>query len=81
MSDINMDSGAPVAALGASQDAQAAAFAADPRIHFSTVTRRWAFEDDGGNEWEYDANKGAWIQVVRGSLEFHITLMPDLGCK
>ena len=78
-----MDSGAPVAALGASQDAQAAAFAADPRIHFSTVTRRWAFEDDGGNEWEYDANKGAWIQVVRGSLEFHIitTLMPDLGCK
>ncbi|PAV18990.1 splicing factor u2af-associated 2 [Pyrrhoderma noxium] len=59
-----MDSGAPVAALGASQDAQAAAFAADPRIHFSTVTRRWAFEDDDGNEWEYDANKGAWIQVI-----------------
>ena len=52
-------------AVGASQDAQAAAFASDPRIHFSTVTRRWAFEDDDGNEWEYDAAKAVWVQVVR----------------
>ncbi|KAH8119501.1 hypothetical protein DFH11DRAFT_1540309 [Phellopilus nigrolimitatus] len=60
-------SGSPpalTAAVGASLDAQAAAFAAEPRIHFSTVTRRWAFEDDDGNEWEYETAKAAWVPVV-----------------
>ncbi|KAI5120978.1 hypothetical protein M0805_006650 [Coniferiporia weirii] len=50
--------------IGASLDDQTAAFAADPRIHFSTVTNRWAFEDDDGNEWEYDISKAVWVQVV-----------------
>lgn len=52
------------AAIGASQDAQATAFASEPRIHFSTVTRRWTFEDDDGDEWEYDAAKAVWVHVV-----------------
>ena len=58
--------GAPslTGAAGASQESLAATFAADPRIHFSTVTGRWAFEDDDGIEWEYDARKGVWLQVV-----------------
>ncbi|EJD03292.1 uncharacterized protein FOMMEDRAFT_85466 [Fomitiporia mediterranea MF3/22] len=60
-------SGSPPAitlAPGASQELLAQTFAADPRIHFSTVTRRWALEDEDGNEWEYDALKGVWVQVV-----------------
>ncbi|THH06512.1 hypothetical protein EW145_g4031 [Phellinidium pouzarii] len=52
-------------AVGASQDAQAAAFAADPRIHFSTVTKRWTFEDDDGNEWEYDTTKAVDEELLR----------------
>lgn len=55
----------PSAALGASQEAQEEAFAEDPRIHFSTVTKRWTFEDDDGNEFEYEASKGVWVPVVR----------------
>ncbi len=55
----------PSAAAGASQEAQEAAFADDPRIHFSTVTKRWCFEDDDGNEFEYEVAKAAWVPVVR----------------
>ena len=67
LEDQSANGGAPAltAAAGASQESIAATFAADPRIHFSTATGRWAFEDDNGNEWEYDANKGVWLQVVR----------------
>ncbi|KAL5528253.1 hypothetical protein ACEPAF_7389 [Sanghuangporus sanghuang] len=53
---------------GASQELLAATFSADPRIHFSTVTGRWAFEDHDGSEWEYDAKGGAWIQVADDDL-------------
>lgn len=58
-----------IATAGASQEAQAAAFADDPRIHFSTVTKRWAFEDDNGNEFEYDSAKAVWLPVV--SMDTH----------
>lgn len=57
--------GLPSVAAGASAEAQAAAFASDPRVHFSQVTKRWAFEDDDGNEFEYDGVKGVWVPVVR----------------
>ena len=60
-----MSAAPPSAAAGASAEAQAAPFATDPRVHFSQVTKRWAFEDDDGNEYEYDAAKGAWVLVVR----------------
>ena len=55
----------PSAVVGASAEAQAEAFESDPRIHYSTVTKRWTFEDDDGNEFEYDAAKAVWVPVVR----------------
>ncbi|KAL5485032.1 hypothetical protein ACEPAI_7674 [Sanghuangporus weigelae] len=64
------NTGAPslTVAAGASPESIAATFSADPRIHFSTVTGRWAFEDNDGSEWEYDAKGGAWIQVADDDL-------------
>ena len=59
-----MSAASPSAGAGASAEAQAAAFASDPRIHFSRETGRWAYEDDDGNEFEYDGVKGVWIAVV-----------------
>ncbi len=54
----------PTAALGSSAEAQAAAFAADDRIHFDRTTGTWRLEDDDGNELEYDTAKGVWVPVV-----------------
>jgi HIV Tat-specific factor 1 len=58
----------PLAAAGSSAEAQEAAFASDPRIYFSKEDQTWRFEDDDGQEMEYDAAKGAWALVVRPSL-------------
>ena len=58
----------PTAAIGSSAEAQAAAFAADDRIHFDRTTGTWRLEDDDGNEMEYDAGKGAWVPVVSAIL-------------
>ena len=52
-------------AAGSSAEVQAAAFAADDRIHFDKTSGTWRYEDDDGNEMEYDAAKGAWVPVVR----------------
>ena len=49
---------------GSSAEAQAEAFASDPRIYFSKETNTWLFEDDNGQEMEYDTSKGAWVPVV-----------------
>lgn len=54
----------PSAAVNASAEDQAAAFAADPRIYLSKTTNRWSYEDDDGNEFEYDAGTAKWVQVV-----------------
>jgi HIV Tat-specific factor 1 len=39
-------------------------FDADPRIHFNTVSGNWEFEDDDGNEMQWDAPKRAWVPIV-----------------
>ncbi|KAI0051899.1 hypothetical protein FA95DRAFT_1484447 [Auriscalpium vulgare] len=54
----------PSAAAGSSAESQAAAFASDPRVHFDTQSATWRFEDDDGDEQEYDPVKGAWFPVV-----------------
>ncbi|KAH8083783.1 hypothetical protein BXZ70DRAFT_900532 [Cristinia sonorae] len=54
----------PTALAGSSAEAQAAAFATDDRIHFDKASGSWRFEDDDGNEFEYDAAKGAWVSLV-----------------
>ena len=54
----------PTAAAGSSAAVQAAAFADDPRVHFDKQSGTWKFEDDDGNEMEYDATKGVWVPVV-----------------
>lgn len=59
----------PTALAGSSAEAQAAAFAADDRIHFDRSAGTWRFEDEDGNEMEYDAAKGVWVPVV--SMLFH----------
>jgi HIV Tat-specific factor 1 len=58
----------PIAAAGSSAEVQAAAFADDPRVHFDRQSGTWRFEDDDGNEMEYDATKGAWVPVVSAPL-------------
>lgn len=57
----------PPAALekGSSAEQQAAAFAADERIHFDRSSGTWRFEDEEGNEFEYDSVKGTWTALVR----------------
>jgi HIV Tat-specific factor 1 len=54
----------PPAAAGSSAEAQAAAFADDPRIYFLKDTNTWRLEEDDGAELEYDAAKGSWIPLV-----------------
>ncbi|KAF9461270.1 hypothetical protein BDZ94DRAFT_1167931 [Collybia nuda] len=54
----------PSAAAGSSAEAQAAAFADDPRIYFSKTAQAWRLEEDNGNELEYDASKGLWVPLV-----------------
>jgi len=39
-------------------------FANDPRLHFSKESNTWVFEDDDGNEMEWDAAKGTWRAVA-----------------
>lgn len=39
-------------------------FAADDRVHFSTETGTWRFEQEDGNELEYDTAKSQWLPVV-----------------
>lgn len=54
----------PTTEAGSSAEAQAAAFAADDRIHFDRTAGTWRLEDDDGNEMEYDATKGVWVPLV-----------------
>ncbi|RDB16776.1 Splicing factor U2AF-associated protein 2 [Hypsizygus marmoreus] len=54
----------PSAAAGSSAEAQAAAFADDPRIYFSQAAESWRLEQDDGTELEYDASKGVWVPLV-----------------
>jgi HIV Tat-specific factor 1 len=56
--------GPPSAAAESSAEAQAAAFASDPRVYFSKETETWRFENDDGDEMEYDTTKGVWVPVV-----------------
>jgi len=42
-----------------------ASFSTDPRIAFNKVTGKWEFENDDGNEMEWDTVKNAWVPVVR----------------
>ncbi|KAF7793841.1 hypothetical protein EIP86_004962 [Pleurotus ostreatoroseus] len=51
-------------AAGSSAEVQAAAFADDDRIHFDRTAGTWRYEDEQGNEMEYDATKGAWVPVT-----------------
>jgi HIV Tat-specific factor 1 len=44
----------------------------DERIYFSRETGTWRFEDDDGNEMEYDTAKNTWVQVVRVPIAFVI---------
>ena len=73
MSTPNGDDAPPAAlAGGSSAEAQTAAFANDPRVHFDRAAGTWRFEQDDGSELEYDAAKGAWLPVVRSRLAARI---------
>ena len=48
----------------------------DERVHFDRQTGKWTFEDDDGNEMEWDIKTNAWVPVVRSdSVQ---TSLPDL---
>ncbi|KAJ2922717.1 hypothetical protein H1R20_g14345, partial [Candolleomyces eurysporus] len=59
-----MSSLPPSAAAGSSAEAQAAAFADDPRVYFNKSTNTWRLEQDDETELEYDSVKGAWVPVL-----------------
>ncbi|TFK75460.1 hypothetical protein BDN72DRAFT_832339 [Pluteus cervinus] len=60
-----MSSAPPPSALaGSSAEAQAAAFADDPRIYFDKETETWRYEQDDGTEMEYDGAKGTWVPLL-----------------
>lgn len=40
-------------------------FAEDPRAFYNKETATWRLEDDDGDEFEYDQEKGAWVPLVR----------------
>ncbi|EMD37555.1 hypothetical protein CERSUDRAFT_73425 [Gelatoporia subvermispora B] len=61
---VQQSAAPPTALAGASADAQAAAFAEDPRVHFDRNAGTWRFEDDDGSEMEWDAAKGTWVPVI-----------------
>lgn len=62
-------------AAGSDAATQAAAFADDPRIHFDTQAQSWRFEDDDGNELEFDAAKGAWVPVVSAAPSLSVAII------
>ena len=33
-------------------------------VYYNKETATWRFEDDDGNEMEFDATKGSWVPVV-----------------
>jgi hypothetical protein len=59
-----MSDALPSTAAGSSAEVQAAVFADDDRIHFSTETGTWRLEQEDGSELEYDTNKAQWFPVV-----------------
>ncbi|KAF8161070.1 hypothetical protein B0H34DRAFT_781695 [Crassisporium funariophilum] len=54
----------PSPAAGSSAEAQAAAFADDPRIYFSKTSDTWRLEQEDGTELEYDPAKSSWLPLV-----------------
>ncbi|KAF7985034.1 hypothetical protein HWV62_8861 [Athelia sp. TMB] len=54
----------PSAGANSTPEALAAAFEADPRIHYSRESGTWRLENDDGSELEYDPAKGLWIALV-----------------
>lgn len=52
--------------------------ASDPRVHFDQQKQKWCFEDDDGNEMEWDANRNSWVPVV--SLAHSDEVKPCMQC-
>lgn len=44
---------------------QSAAFAADPRVHFNKASNKWEYEDEQGNEFEWNQLVNNWVPIVR----------------
>lgn len=62
-----MSAGMP-AAFPSGAPPSAAAYAADHLVYFNKETATWRFEDDDGNEMEFDAAKGSWVPVLDDDL-------------
>jgi HIV Tat-specific factor 1 len=39
-------------------------FSTDPRVHFNKGTKKWAYEDEQGDEFEWDSIRNKWVPVV-----------------
>jgi len=47
-----------------SAEDMAAAFASDPRVHFSKASGKWEYEDEEGREFEWSAFAKNWVPIV-----------------
>lgn len=45
-------------------------FSSDPRVYYNTQTGKWQFEDDDGNEFEWDQLRNTWAPVVSQASAF-----------
>ena len=55
----------PTASSSSTATTGGISFAEDPRAFYNKETGTWRLEDDDGNEFEYDQEKGVWIPLVR----------------
>ena len=55
----------PTASSSSTTTTGGISFAEDPRAFYNKETGTWRLEDDDGNEFEYDQEKGVWIPLVR----------------
>lgn len=60
-----MSSSKPPPAEAGPGPASAAMFSSDPRVHFSRASGKWEYEDDNGNEFEWNDLAKAWVPIVR----------------
>ena len=53
-------------------------FTTDPRVHYDQRTNKWAFEQEDGQEFEYNTLTSSWQPVVRYRTSLYIPMKFEL---
>ena len=69
----------PTASSSSTTTTGGISFSEDPRAFYNKETGTWRLEDDDGNEFEYDQEKGVWIPLVRPLPLGSMVYPPDGG--